>query len=326
VIDNTPPVISNCPGDQVLSVNQPGCSKTATWTEPTAADNCNGSISWYYRSHAPGSSFSGGTTTVTYKFKDAAGNESICSFNITVNTTLNATVHDAFAYTPGTSINTIYRGWTPASQITYVATATGGQAPYTYKWTTSAGLSITGSSTQSSVKVTGTNPGNYTLTLTVKDAFGCQKIVTKTVTVVDVRCGKKNDMVLVCQHAAIPVPLCVAANSVASLLAGGATLGNCTSGARGEILVSQTLTTFDQFTVKALPNPSLHYFNIEVKSSSNERVTVKVFDLYGRLIEMRLLQGPSNIRIGELYKPGLYLVEVKQGEETQSLKILKLPD
>src|SRR5207253_313583 len=60
------------------------CDQTATWTEPTATDNCGGSLAFFSRSHAPGATFSSGTTTVTYVFKDAAGNTTNCSFDITV--------------------------------------------------------------------------------------------------------------------------------------------------------------------------------------------------------------------------------------------------
>lgn len=327
VVDNTPPVISGCPGNQNLQVNQAGCTATATWTEPSATDNCTAPLTWYSRSHAPGSTFSGGTTTVTYKFKDATGNESICSFTITVTGTVNASIADAYAYTPGTSANTIYRGWTPASQITYNASASGGQPPYSYLWTVSPGLTIVGASNLSTVKVTGTTAGTYTLTLKVTDAFGCQETVTKTITVEDVRCGQNMDKVLVCQAAGNSGntnQLCLAANAVANKLAQGSTLGACPTAVRGEYIVSEPVMMEEQLTVKALPNPTMSYFNIEVSSGSNEKVTLKVFDLHGRVIETHLLQGASNFRIGYRYEPGIYMVEVRQGEAIKTIRLMKL--
>lgn len=83
VIDNTGPVISNCPGSQTVAAGV-NCQAAVTWTEPTAADNCDGVLSYFSRSHIPGSNFGLGTTTVSYVFKDAAGNESTCSFDVTV--------------------------------------------------------------------------------------------------------------------------------------------------------------------------------------------------------------------------------------------------
>ena len=86
VIDNQAPVISVCPIDITVQTGAGNttCTQTATWTAPTAMDNCDGNTAPYFISHPPGSSFLLGTTTVTYKFKDIAGNESICSFNVTV--------------------------------------------------------------------------------------------------------------------------------------------------------------------------------------------------------------------------------------------------
>ena len=54
----------------------------ATWTAPTASDNC-GVIS-FTSTHSSGATFPVGTTTVTYTAEDAAGHETICSFTVTV--------------------------------------------------------------------------------------------------------------------------------------------------------------------------------------------------------------------------------------------------
>ncbi len=86
VADNTAPVVSGCPNNISVSTgtNNLNCSQTATWTEPTANDNCQGAMSYTSRSNAPGSSFSSGTTTVTYTFTDGASNSSTCTFTVTV--------------------------------------------------------------------------------------------------------------------------------------------------------------------------------------------------------------------------------------------------
>lgn len=53
------------------------------WEEPMATD-LSGEVTLVSRSHAPGSFFIVGVTTVTYVFADPSGNEYECSFNITV--------------------------------------------------------------------------------------------------------------------------------------------------------------------------------------------------------------------------------------------------
>ncbi|MFM9057499.1 MAG: HYR domain-containing protein, partial [Bacteroidota bacterium] len=76
VNDNILPVISGCPS------NITKCGAVATWTAPTATDNC--SLASLTSSHASGSSFPVGTTVVTYTATDVAGNVSTCSFNVTI--------------------------------------------------------------------------------------------------------------------------------------------------------------------------------------------------------------------------------------------------
>ena len=86
VQDNTPPVISSCPADITVQtgVGRLTCDQTATWTEPTALDNCTGAMTYTTRSHAPGATFPVGTTTVTYTFTDGSGNTSTCVFDVIV--------------------------------------------------------------------------------------------------------------------------------------------------------------------------------------------------------------------------------------------------
>jgi hypothetical protein len=88
VVDNTRPVIAGCPANVSVTtgVGRTTCDQVATWTEPTATDNCTPAANLVRtRSHAPGATFPVGTTTVTYTFTDAAGNTSAtCSFTVTV--------------------------------------------------------------------------------------------------------------------------------------------------------------------------------------------------------------------------------------------------
>lgn len=85
ISDDQAPVISGCPADFTVYTG-PGrttCDQTATWTEPTAIDNCGGPVTWT-RTHAPGAIFPVGTTTVTYTATDGSGNTATCTFNVTV--------------------------------------------------------------------------------------------------------------------------------------------------------------------------------------------------------------------------------------------------
>jgi len=85
--DNTPPVISGCPSNinTTTGAGRTTCDQVASWTEPTATDNCtvSGSLVWT-KSHTSGNAFPLGTTTVTYTVKDLANNTATCTFTVTV--------------------------------------------------------------------------------------------------------------------------------------------------------------------------------------------------------------------------------------------------
>jgi len=81
VTDDTNPVISDCPGNISVNAMAPGCTAEASWTAPTADDNC--SLASFVSTHNPGDTFSG-VTTVTYTATDACDNIAVCSFDVTV--------------------------------------------------------------------------------------------------------------------------------------------------------------------------------------------------------------------------------------------------
>lgn len=84
VNDTTAPVIS-CPSniEVFLPANTSATSMAVTYPAATATDNCSASPTINY-SHASGSVFPVGSTTVNVTATDAAGNESSCSFTVTV--------------------------------------------------------------------------------------------------------------------------------------------------------------------------------------------------------------------------------------------------
>ena len=79
--DITPPVLSACPDD--ITVFTTIATGSATWTPPTATDNCSDVT--LTSNFEPGySGFAVGTTPVIYTATDESGNSSTCSFTVTV--------------------------------------------------------------------------------------------------------------------------------------------------------------------------------------------------------------------------------------------------
>jgi hypothetical protein len=80
-----------------------------------------------------------------------------------------------------------------------------------------------------------------------------------------------------------------------------------------------------EWQVKAYPNPSATNFTVNVKANStNEKITMQVVDMYGRIIETRNVNANSTIRFGDRYSPGTYFVRVIQGKEHKEIKLVKL--
>lgn len=89
--------------------------------------------------------------------------------------------------------------------------------------------------------------------------------------------------------------------------------------------ISQTIKAFE---VKVYPNPSGSYFNIMINSNDAKvRVVLQVFDQYGRLIEAKnSVSNGSTVRLGDLYRPGVYYVRVIQSKQHKEMKLIKLSD
>jgi len=82
VIDSIKPLISGCPMNITQNIDAGTCNAIVTWVAPTAADNCG--IDSLIASHNPNTTFSIGTTTVTYIAYDESLNTDTCSFTITI--------------------------------------------------------------------------------------------------------------------------------------------------------------------------------------------------------------------------------------------------
>lgn len=82
VVDNQDPQIAGCPSNISLGTEDPNCSAVATWTAPTASDNC--AIQTFVSTHNSGDTFPLGMTTVTYTATDVNGRTATCNFTVTV--------------------------------------------------------------------------------------------------------------------------------------------------------------------------------------------------------------------------------------------------
>ncbi|MBN8643543.1 MAG: T9SS type A sorting domain-containing protein [Flavobacteriales bacterium] len=80
-----------------------------------------------------------------------------------------------------------------------------------------------------------------------------------------------------------------------------------------------------EFQVNAAPNPFGDYFSLNVTSSSEEMIQIKVYDLLGKLIEDKSISSEDieELQLGTDFPSGVYNVIVSQGNELKSLRLIK---
>jgi hypothetical protein len=81
----------------------------------------------------------------------------------------------------------------------------------------------------------------------------------------------------------------------------------------------------NEFKAIAYPNPFATSFAIDVRTSNTETVSLTVYDMAGRLLEVKEVkaQDASNYQFGDRYPSGVYNVIVTQGNETRAVRVVK---
>ncbi len=79
------------------------------------------------------------------------------------------------------------------------------------------------------------------------------------------------------------------------------------------------------FQVTAAPNPYNETFQLNVTTSSEELVQIKVYDMMGKLIESQTVEvnAMADRALGNHYPSGIYNVIVSQGVESKTIRIVK---
>jgi spore coat protein A, manganese oxidase len=184
--DVIPPVLTACPAN--LNLTTTGTTAVATWTAPTATDNCSTPSVSFTTSPTigltRGGAFPIGTTTVTYKATDAKNNVATCTFTVTVANNCTAFVNSAV-----TEYNINNVAWVTASSVTVnvgarLSISANPNTLPSYTWTGPNGFAQTGTTGGDvlvSAAITTAQAGTYTVVL--KDASGCTATKSIVVTV-----------------------------------------------------------------------------------------------------------------------------------------------
>lgn len=89
--------------------------------------------------------------------------------------------------------------------------------------------------------------------------------------------------------------------------------------------ISVVSTKEESFHTRIYPNPSMHEFNVEVTSKSNEPILLSVMDLSGKvLVRDWVVSNGMSTKLGHILRSGIYFAEIIQGRNKQVVKLMKL--
>jgi hypothetical protein len=91
------------------------------------------------------------------------------------------------------------------------------------------------------------------------------------------------------------------------------------------VMETESTVAKGNFAAVAYPNPFANTFAIQVQTSSQDVVHLKVYDMIGRLVEQRESKADSmeTVQLGDRYPSGVYSVVVTQGDITETLRVIK---
>ena len=77
--------------------------------------------------------------------------------------------------------------------------------------------------------------------------------------------------------------------------------------------------------VRAYPNPSTDQFTLNIQTlNTKDKIAVRILDIAGRVVEVRKnISGSQIVKIGNNLKAGLYIAEIRQGNVSEQIKLLK---
>ena len=356
-----------CPANQTRNTSLGLCSAVVTYPTPTGTDNCGlpaGQPIWISGgTNASGSTatFQKGSTVVTWRATDAAGNTQTCTFRVTVNDTEAPALTCPTAMSLSTTMNTCNAVATYTNPI-----FTDNCAP-----TTGTAVRISGLMSGSVFPV-----GNSNVIFQATDAAGNTRRCTMVVTVTDnqppvITCPPPvvvNGTGTPCRAtvfygsatasdncAGTLTPFLVTGLANGSSFPAGVTTNtfravapngqssecsfsvtvNCGSGMsntgledRNQDLEDQiTLTQKTSLGLSIAPNPAMYAVTVSMEGVDANGGTLLVFDQIGRLVQQQVIAGDqrtTTLQVAE-FTPGLYRIMLKtaDGMVTKTLVVIK---
>jgi len=169
-----------------------------------------------------------------------------------------------------------------------------------------------------------TAPGIYHFTVKVVNDKGCTENASETITVIDVRGGKKGNLVIICINGQT---IAANKNAIPKQLNNGARLGSCESVQASNIksfgIEGKSLTVY--------PNPAVGETNVSFQLVSGENYELAVYNVAGALIKT-ISSGIAphegnfvkKVNTAEL-RQGVYLIKLSSDYQAATLRLVVQP-
>lgn len=87
--------------------------------------------------------------------------------------------------------------------------------------------------------------------------------------------------------------------------------------------ITEDISAMDLWSMDVYPNPSIHEFKVSLKTNKKDLVYIMVADITGRKVLQSTFTGNKQFVFGKDLKPGLYYVQVKQGDLMRTIKVIR---
>lgn len=102
----------------------------------------------------------------------------------------------------------------------------------------------------------------------------------------------------------------------------GSTIFITSASATTQARIAAGANSEELFNVNVYPNPSASDFMINITTNKLQPAVITITNSIGQVVKI-LKTSSKNIRLGEDFKPGVYIVEIKQGENNQTIELIK---
>jgi hypothetical protein len=91
----------------------------------------------------------------------------------------------------------------------------------------------------------------------------------------------------------------------------------------GKSSITNSVPGLENINIKVFPNPTTSEYKLNVNTTAKDKIAVRILDNFGHVIKTMKMMPYETIRFGNELMPGAYLLEVLQGKQKMTQRIIK---